>query len=204
MGRAGNHLPGHCQCGRPRGPQRPAKISRRIHPPDLGRVPPRLVGPVQETHQVPVPPRPLGRPPARRHLRPRRQVLHPGAFQRQPCRADSLLGCLMRHYATRCCHFVRIARVETRAYGHAAANAAANRLQTACAALPRSLDVLHVAAALECGCVGFASFDERQRKIAALAGSESKPWKDRNLIRPAGGSAAGSRDGTRLCRSSCR
>jgi predicted nucleic acid-binding protein len=34
----------------------------------------------------------------------------------------------------------------------------------------RSLDVLHVAAALECRCTGFASFDERQRKIASLAG----------------------------------
>ena len=41
----------------------------------------------------------------------------------------------------------------------------------------RSLDVLHVAAALECGCTGFASFDERERKIAALAGLKVTPAK---------------------------
>ncbi len=41
----------------------------------------------------------------------------------------------------------------------------------------RSLDVLHVAAALECGCAGLASFDERQRKIAALAGLKVTPGK---------------------------
>ncbi len=41
----------------------------------------------------------------------------------------------------------------------------------------RSLDVLHVAAALECGCTGFASFDDRQRKIAALAGLKVTPVK---------------------------
>lgn len=34
----------------------------------------------------------------------------------------------------------------------------------------RSLDVWHVAAALECGCEEMASFDERQRKIARLSG----------------------------------
>ena len=39
----------------------------------------------------------------------------------------------------------------------------------------RSLDVLHVAAALECGCAGLASFDERQRRIANLAGLEVTP-----------------------------
>jgi predicted nucleic acid-binding protein len=39
----------------------------------------------------------------------------------------------------------------------------------------RSLDVLHVAAALECGCTGLASFDERQRKIASLAGLRVTP-----------------------------
>lgn len=43
----------------------------------------------------------------------------------------------------------------------------------------RSLDVLHVAAALECGCTGFASFDERQRKIAALSGLKVTPAKRR-------------------------
>jgi predicted nucleic acid-binding protein len=39
----------------------------------------------------------------------------------------------------------------------------------------RSLDVLHVAAALECGCTGLVSFDERQRKIAARAGLKVTP-----------------------------
>lgn len=34
----------------------------------------------------------------------------------------------------------------------------------------RSLDVLHVAAALECGCASLASFDERQRKVATRSG----------------------------------
>jgi len=43
----------------------------------------------------------------------------------------------------------------------------------------RSLDVLHVAAALECGCTGLASFDERQRKIASLAGLKLIPAKRR-------------------------
>ena len=41
----------------------------------------------------------------------------------------------------------------------------------------RSLDVLHVATALECGCTGLASFDERQRKIAALAGLKLIPTR---------------------------
>ena len=41
----------------------------------------------------------------------------------------------------------------------------------------RSLDVLHVAAALEAGCTIFASFDERQRKVAALAGLAVIPGK---------------------------
>jgi len=39
----------------------------------------------------------------------------------------------------------------------------------------RSLDLLHVAAALETGCDVFASFDSRQRKAAALAGLEIIP-----------------------------
>jgi predicted nucleic acid-binding protein len=39
----------------------------------------------------------------------------------------------------------------------------------------RSLDVLHVAAALECGCASLASFDERQRRIAGLAGLKLLP-----------------------------
>jgi predicted nucleic acid-binding protein len=41
----------------------------------------------------------------------------------------------------------------------------------------RSLDLLHVAAALECGCTEFASFDQRQRKIATLAGLKVIPAK---------------------------
>ena len=41
----------------------------------------------------------------------------------------------------------------------------------------RSLDLLHVAAALEAGCTAFASFDERQRKVAALAGLKVIPAK---------------------------
>lgn len=41
----------------------------------------------------------------------------------------------------------------------------------------RSLDVWHVAAALECGCTELASFDERQRKIASLSGLNLIPAK---------------------------
>lgn len=41
----------------------------------------------------------------------------------------------------------------------------------------RSLDVLHVAAALECGCTTLASFDDRQRKMARLAGLKLLPAK---------------------------
>ena len=47
----------------------------------------------------------------------------------------------------------------------------------AAATLARSADILHVAAALEAGCTAFASFDERQRKIAALAGLKLIPAK---------------------------
>ena len=39
----------------------------------------------------------------------------------------------------------------------------------------RSLDLLHIAAALEVGCSAFASFDARQRKCAALAGLKVIP-----------------------------
>jgi len=39
----------------------------------------------------------------------------------------------------------------------------------------RSLDLLHIAAALEAGCSAFASFDARQRKCAALAGIKVVP-----------------------------
>lgn len=45
------------------------------------------------------------------------------------------------------------------------------------AALARSADIWHVAAAVEAGCRGFASFDQRQRKIAALAGLKVVPAK---------------------------
>ena len=41
----------------------------------------------------------------------------------------------------------------------------------------RSLDLLHVAAALEIGCTVFASYDERQRKCAALCGLKVVPAK---------------------------
>jgi predicted nucleic acid-binding protein len=34
----------------------------------------------------------------------------------------------------------------------------------------RSLDLLHVAAALECGCADFVSYDRRQRRVAAGEG----------------------------------
>jgi len=39
----------------------------------------------------------------------------------------------------------------------------------------RSLDLLHVAAALEAGCTAFASYDERQRKAASLSGLKVIP-----------------------------
>jgi predicted nucleic acid-binding protein len=41
----------------------------------------------------------------------------------------------------------------------------------------RSLDVLHVATALQCGCESLASFDERQRKVAIRAGLKVIPAK---------------------------
>jgi predicted nucleic acid-binding protein len=44
--------------------------------------------------------------------------------------------------------------------------------------LARSADIWHVAAALEAGCTNFASFDERQRKIASLAGLKIIPGKN--------------------------
>jgi len=43
--------------------------------------------------------------------------------------------------------------------------------------LARAADIWHVAAALEIGCQAFASFDDRQRKVAALAGLELLPAK---------------------------
>jgi predicted nucleic acid-binding protein len=39
----------------------------------------------------------------------------------------------------------------------------------------RSLDLWHVAAALEAGCSAFASYDARQREVAALCGLEVIP-----------------------------
>lgn len=41
----------------------------------------------------------------------------------------------------------------------------------------RTMDILHVAAALESGCRKFISFDERQRKIAAKEGFKVIPRK---------------------------
>ncbi len=46
----------------------------------------------------------------------------------------------------------------------------------------RSLDVLHVAAALQCGCASLASFDERQRKLAVLAGLKLIPAKRKRRL----------------------
>ena len=39
----------------------------------------------------------------------------------------------------------------------------------------RSMDLLHIAAALEAGCTHFASFDKRQRECAALEGFAIHP-----------------------------
>lgn len=41
--------------------------------------------------------------------------------------------------------------------------------------LARSADIWHIAAALEIGCIYFASFDDRQRKVASLAGMKIIP-----------------------------
>jgi predicted nucleic acid-binding protein len=45
----------------------------------------------------------------------------------------------------------------------------------AAATLARTADIWHVAAALECGCKGFATFDQRQRNVASLAGLTVHP-----------------------------
>jgi predicted nucleic acid-binding protein len=45
----------------------------------------------------------------------------------------------------------------------------------AAATLTRTADLWHIAAALECHCRAFASFDERQRKAATLCGLEVLP-----------------------------
>ena len=47
----------------------------------------------------------------------------------------------------------------------------------------RSLDLLHVAAALEAGCSVFASYDDRQRKCAALSGLKVIPSKTEKVKR---------------------
>lgn len=47
----------------------------------------------------------------------------------------------------------------------------------AAATLTRSADLWHIAAALETGCSIFASFDERQRQCATLAGLKVNPAK---------------------------
>ena len=44
--------------------------------------------------------------------------------------------------------------------------------------LARSADLWHVAAALQAGCIAFASVDERQRKVAKLCGLEVIPHED--------------------------
>lgn len=49
----------------------------------------------------------------------------------------------------------------------------------------RSLDLLHVAAALETGCAVFASYDQRQRKCAALSGLEVIPAAPPSTSMPA-------------------
>jgi predicted nucleic acid-binding protein len=45
----------------------------------------------------------------------------------------------------------------------------------AASAMVRSADIWHIAAALEAGCKVFASFDERQRNVAALCGLHVLP-----------------------------
>jgi predicted nucleic acid-binding protein len=45
------------------------------------------------------------------------------------------------------------------------------------ATIARAADIWHVAAALEIGCKAFASFDGRQRTLAALAGLDLMPAK---------------------------
>lgn len=47
----------------------------------------------------------------------------------------------------------------------------------AVATISRSADIWHVAAALEIGCKEFASFDDRQRRLATLAGLKILPEK---------------------------
>ncbi len=47
----------------------------------------------------------------------------------------------------------------------------------AAATMSRSADIWHVAAAVEIGCKTFASFGDRQRTLAALAGLELLPAK---------------------------
>jgi len=46
--------------------------------------------------------------------------------------------------------------------------------------LARAADIWHVAAALEIGCEGFSSFDERQGNFAALAGLKLTPRNPAN------------------------
>jgi predicted nucleic acid-binding protein len=45
----------------------------------------------------------------------------------------------------------------------------------------RSLDLLHVAAAIESGCETLVSFDERQRQAAAKEGIEVIPQKSSSV-----------------------
>ena len=68
-------------------------------------------------------------------------------------------------------------RFERIAYDLAAVFIGAERLSAKCSAMigSRSLDLWHVAAALETGCDTFVSYDSRQRKAAELSGLHVLP-----------------------------
>ena len=68
-------------------------------------------------------------------------------------------------------------RFERLAYDLAAVFIRADRLSAKCSALigSRSLDLWHVAAALEAGCETFVSYDLRQRRAAEMSGLRVLP-----------------------------
>ncbi|MFQ3670546.1 MAG: type II toxin-antitoxin system VapC family toxin [Verrucomicrobiia bacterium] len=68
-------------------------------------------------------------------------------------------------------------RFERIAYDLAAVFIGAERLSAKCSAMigSRSLDLWHVAAALEAGCDTFVSYDSRQRKAAEISGLQVLP-----------------------------
>jgi predicted nucleic acid-binding protein len=70
-------------------------------------------------------------------------------------------------------------RFERIAYDLAAVFIGAEQLSAKCSAVigSRSLDLWHVAAALEAGCDTFVSYDTRQRKVAKLSGLRVIPSK---------------------------